>query len=104
MDMDIFAVLNIRRMGTNTRRFQPSGHDSETLTRYESGAYALLAECQTPGCGHTRRMVIAMLMRLCQKRADTPLGEVRRRLRCHKCGKKHVAFRVFDGGHSRDGR
>ena len=91
-------------MGTSTRRFQPWGHDGETLARYASGAYALMAECQTPGCGHARRMVIDMLVRLCHKGADTTLGDVRRRLRCHKCDKKHAVFKVFDGGHSRDGR
>jgi hypothetical protein len=91
-------------MGTNTRRFQPSGHDSETLARYTSGAYALVAECQTPSCGHVRRMVIAMLIRRCRTGAEATLGQVRKRLRCHKCDKKAAAFKVFDGGHSRDGR
>jgi hypothetical protein len=91
-------------MGTNTRRFQPWGHDRETLDRYKSGAYVLVAECQTPGCGHVRRMVIAMLIRRCRAGADATLSEVRERLRCHKCGKKRAALKVFDGGHSRDGR
>lgn len=91
-------------MGTNTRRLQALGHDSETLARYMGGAYALLAECQTPSCGHVRRMVIAMLIRRCRAGADATLGDVRKRLRCHKCDKKRAAFKVFDGGHSRDGR
>lgn len=98
------VALNIAPMGASTRQFQPWGHDYETLTRYESGTYALLAECQTPGCGHTRRMVIAMLIGRCRKGANATLGEVRQRLRCYKCDKKFAAFKVFDGGHSRDGR
>ena len=99
-----FVAIKIPCMGTNTRRFQPSGLDNETLARYKSGAFALLAECQTPGCGHARRMVIAMLIRRCCKGEETTLGEVRPRLRCHKCGKKRAALKAFDGGHSRDGR
>lgn len=91
-------------MGTNTRRFQPWGRDEETLAPYTSGAYVLVAECQTPGCGHARRMVIATLVRRCRTGTEATLGEVRQRLRCHKCQKKRAAFKVFDGGYSRDGR
>jgi hypothetical protein len=38
-----------------------------------------------------------MLIRMSGKGAETTLGEIRARLRCHKCGSKHVRLGLYAG-------
>lgn len=77
-------------MGTSTRRDDPTGSDREKLSRYENGDFTLIAICLE--CDHSRRMVVPMLIRMSAKGAETTLGEIRARLRCHKCGSRRVRF------------
>jgi len=89
-------------MGTSTRRDQPWGFDSETLEPYRNGVYGLLAVCAKPECGHSRKMSIEALVRLCPAGFATPLGDIRKRLRCHKCGSRTVEFKVTEGSRRQD--
>lgn len=80
-------------MGTSTRRYDPIGSDRETLSRFENGDFTLVAICRE--CDHSRQMVVPMLIRMSAKGAETTLGEVRARLRCHKCGGKRVRLGLY---------
>jgi hypothetical protein len=89
-------------MGTSTRREQPWGFDSETLEPYKSGVYGLLVSCGTPNCGHSRKLSAETLARLCSKGFATLLGDVRRRLRCQKCGSRKVSLKTIEGSRRQD--
>ncbi len=82
-------------MGTSTRRYDPTGADREPLSRYENGDFTLVAICRE--CDHSRRLVVSMLIRMSAKGAETTLGEIRARLRCHKCGGKRVRLGLYTG-------
>ena len=42
-------------------------------------------------------LVIPMLIRMSAKGAETTLGEIRARLRCHKCGSRRVRLGLYAG-------
>jgi hypothetical protein len=91
-------------MGTSTRKDEPVGSDSEMLRRYDNTGFYLIAICLNPACNHHRRMVTSLLIKRSETGAETTLGEVKTRLRCHKCGNRQIQLSPMFGGRSRDGR
>jgi hypothetical protein len=86
------------------RRYEATGADGETLRVYEKGPVGLLALCPDPVCGHSRRMIVSMPIHMSDRGADAKLGEIRKHLRCLKCGGRTVQLSPHADGRFRDGR
>src|SRR5690606_29035308 len=73
----------------NPERDRRFGTDADPLAKYLHD-YSLVASCQGPGCIHSRKLSVAQMLRWLGTEAT--VGDMRRRLRCSRCGQRAPAI------------
>ena len=91
--------------GMAFRRPRP-GRDIRIASREDPlrlflGSYRLTACCRRPGCAHRRDLHTELLVRAFG--ADTTLGSIGARLRCHRCGMRDARIEARHIGPVGDG-
>jgi hypothetical protein len=85
----------------NPERVRLWGSPHDLLSKYARG-YTLVAYCQRLGCGHSRDLHTALLLRVFGK--DATMGQVAAHLRCYRCQQRGPRIEARYHGPSGDPR